>query len=191
MGKENNPYLKEIREKVHNVFEALDKTLKEDDNISFETFNVKWSYNDAGCVYLDIERLITWQFKDQIKKANEWEEQQKIKQIQKFAKANDDEIFAKLELQTKLNYAGDLYVAWDKAKTYYFQCKPELKIIKKLQKLETVKYHKPAYTSCFGKIGAPDAVIVKGFKDGIEVGELTIPLHCIDLEKTFENKKVD
>ena len=40
MGKENNPYLKEIREKVHNVFEALDKTLKEDNNISFETFNV-------------------------------------------------------------------------------------------------------------------------------------------------------
>lgn len=187
MSKEN-PYLKDIREKVHNVYEALDKTLREDKNITFEEFNLKWSYNEFGCVYLDIDRLITWQFKDQIKKAYEWNAEQEAKVLKKFVDAADDDISAKLELQNKLHRAGKLYIHWDKVADYYTFNKPERKIIKKLKKLETVDYYKPAYGNCFGKIGGPDAVFVKGIKNGLKVGELLIPIEYIDLEKTFESK---
>lgn len=185
---EENPYLKDIREKVHNVYEALDKTLREDKNITFEEFNLRWSYNEAGCVYLDIDRLITWQFKDQVKKAYEWNAEQEAKLLKKYAKAADDDVSAKLELQNKLHRIEKLYIHWDKVADYYSFNKPELKIIKKLRKLETVNYYKPAYESFFGKIGAPDAVLVKGVKNGLRVGELIIPIQYIDLEKTLESK---
>lgn len=176
-----NPYLKEIAEKMTLVHDKLEKTLNEDDTITFENFDVTWDYSSNGCVWMDIKRLITWQFKDTIKKAYEWRADQQAKKAQAILNAEDTSFHEMLKLQEDLRDAGVLYIKWDRVLDYYQFSKPELKIAKKLKKYGTVEYSKPAYGNCFGKIEAPDAVLIHKQR----VGDLVVLTEFIDMEKTF------
>ena len=186
--KEKNPHEESIRKELQKFYNELFKFVKNYEGLNFQNLDLKWNYTSNGCVWVDIERLVTWQFKDEIQKACEWEAEQKLKRTQILAKKANKNVAEQIELQNKLQDAGHLYIKWGCVLDYYRFTKGERKMAKKLSKLDHVEYYKPAYGNCFGAIGGPDAVMVSAY-EGTNAEKLVIPIEYIDLERTFQFKE--
>lgn len=188
MNKLDNPHLNAINSKIEKVYDTINKAINKCEGFQDADLTINWDYNDNGLVWLNVFTLSTLQFKDEIKKAKEWDAEQKAKRLQAYVEAQDTEIAEKLRFQNDLQQCKCIYVKWDRVLDYYHYTSADYKIAKKLAKLDHVYYYKPAYGNCFGKIGAPDAVMVRGIKNGLNVGKLVVLNEYIDLEKTFNDE---
>ena len=183
-----NPYVKEIQDKVSIVTDKLYEALQKDDTIDFESFDCKWSYDKFGRVWIDIGRLSTQQFKDTVRKAYDWDAEQRAKEVEEFRTKKCIKTEDVLKIHNQLNAAEKVYIFWDKVLDYFTYDKAITKKIKKWRKEhEYLMYKKPAYLSA--PFDYPSGVVLGRWGSFIGIdpaNEITISLHVVDVAKSLK-----
>lgn len=178
-----NPYFEEIKEKIQIVANKIFKTLGEDDTIQWEDVDITWEHHDSGSVCLNVKKLVTWQFKDTLRKAYDWEAEQKAKEVEEFKNKKCVKAEDVLKIHNKLNAAEKIYPRWDDIIDYYCFKKDIVKRLKKWRKqCEWVYYIKPTYGSA--PWDYPTRLLISSSlnkKDQIE-----ICLNDVDVERTLK-----
>lgn len=179
----DNPYIKVIAEDIAKVTKKIRTALEKDKTIAWQSLDFKWSYNNTGAVWLDMDRLVTWQYGDTIKKAFEWSAEQQANRLEERYNAEESTAREKLAIHNRLNAAENIYIRWDEVFEYFSFDKETLRKLKKWHKQrDTLIYHKPV----FGSAPWTYPTMLAVGPDRSSHNEIEILLNHVDVEKTLK-----